>query len=797
MPSEAAKERRTLSRRQRELVALAAIAPVLAILSASFVLTIRRDNALELACWILPNGHVLPIPGGEACPLRASDRIAHFEPEPDLLLPLGDRKSAESLVPVGAKALSIRAVREGKEHRTRIPVREIRRGEAITRIFSAALLAGILLCIPLFLLRRSDSRAAVPFALFYSAISVVAVTVISARDCPWLSHVVVLALIALPAVLTHLGLTFPTARRVIREAPRLVFFPYMLTGILVPAAWIALERSPLVWPTLLYVLIALTAGTWMTLIASCAFAIRESSSPLERARARAVCFGSLLLPLVPTAVLTSSSADLSALVTNYLWSSAVVMPLPIGLAISRYNLFDLGWDARHWVGRLIYVGGGAVVLMTALSIALMARGSAEPLHDAPLLFLVSFAGVAAIEMLRRRTLGLLDSMLSPRTNRLRRLREQYEREMSALQDEDAVAARLATVVRSALEPEAGCIFLSAGSEWRPAHPFGNRPPARTSLAVDAQSVLVGRNAIHLPLHEDESHSIVSQRLRAEQVEIVASIESGGRTFGVVLLSGRRNGSPYTGMELDFVAVVASHAAIALRNARLTEEFVAIERKAMMGQVAVALAHDLGKELDWMGRLARRLPTRMRDPARLCRDAALIRELAEGVGAGIRDFVRDATKPDGDLPGILKADDIVDRAVRRIEKIHGERVCQSIDPAIRGLRAHANLGNVLVNLLDNALRATPECEPVRLFATRDEDFIRVVVVDTGCGIPDADLEQVFQPGFSTRADRGGLGVGLTVSREIVSALGGSIDLAPNGDAGIRASVRVPTVAREDA
>jgi signal transduction histidine kinase len=591
-------------------------------------------------------------------------------------------------------------------------------------------------------------------------------------------------------VLTHLGLTFPKERRVIREAPGLVAAPYLLTSILIPAALLALGRSPLVWPTFLYVLIGLTAGSWTILIVSCAYAIRESNSAIERARARALCFGSLLLPLIPATVLTPSTASAPAMIANYLWSSAVVMPLPIGLAISRYNLFDLGWDARHRVGRVMYICAGALVVMSAFGVTLMIRGEPQPLRNAPLLFLVSFGSVAAIEILRRRTLGLLDSMLSPRANRLSRLREQCERDMAELHDEDAVAALLAGVLRSAIEPKAGCIFLIAGSEWRPAQPFGSQTPGRTVLAADAVSILGDRNAIHLAL-EEEPHSPELDRIRAEHVEIVASIESSGEKFGILLLAGRRDGSPYSGTELDFVAMAASHAAIALRNARLAEEFVAVERDAMMGKVALALAHDLGKELDWISRLARRLPTRIADPARLTRDVALIQEFAEGVVEGIREFLRDVANPDGNSPGILKADDIVDRAVRKVEKLHGNRVSQSIDPAIRSLRAHANLGSVVVNLLDNALRATPDGGPVQLFATRDGGFIRVVVMDSGCGIPNEELNRVFDPGFTTRADQGGLGIGLTVSREIASALGGSIELSRNEGVGIRATVRVPT------
>jgi signal transduction histidine kinase len=788
-------ERRAATGRQRRLVTLVAVVPILAILSASLLFAFQRGDSKEVACWILPNGHVLPIPGDD-CPLRLQDRIIAFESAAGSPLPFMDDLSARSLIPRRASSLRVRLIRDGREEWSEISVRNITRSEALAKIASAALLAGILLCIPLFLLRHSEARAAIPFALFYSAISVIAVSVIAGRDCPWLSHAVVLSLIALPAVLTHLGLTFPTERRVIQEAPGLAVVPYLLASILIPVAWLALGRSPLVWPTFLYVLMSLTASTWMILIASCAFAIRESNSAIERARARALCFGSVLLPLIPATVLTSSTASAPAMLTNYLWSSVVVMPLPIGLAISRYNLFDLGWDARHRVGRVMYICAGALVVMSAFGITLMIRGEPQPLRNAPLLFLVAFGSVAAIETLRNRTLGLLDSMLSPRTDRLRRLRHQCERDMAELHDEDAVAARLADVLRSAIEPTAGCIFLIAGSEWRPAYPFGRQAPAGAALAADALSVLGGRNATHLALDE-ESHSAALDRVQAEFVEIVASIESSGENFGIVLLAGRRDGSPYSGVELDFVTMAASHAAVALRNARQTRELVAVEREATMGKVALALAHDLGKELDWITRLARRLPSRIADPTRLNRDVALIQEFAEGVVEGIREFVRDAANPVNRSPGVLKADDIVDRAIRKVEKLHGARVSQSIDPAIRSLHAHANLGSTVVNLLDNALRATPDHEPVRLFATRDEKFIRVVVIDGGCGIPDDDLERVFDPGFTTRADEGGLGIGLTVSREIVRALGGSIDLARNGDVGIRATVRVPATAEEDA
>jgi signal transduction histidine kinase len=507
-----------------------------------------------------------------------------------------------------------------------------------------------------------------------------------------------------------------------------------------------------------------------------------------------LCFGVPLLPLIPTLWIARGDESFSEIVAAYVWISPAVMPLPIGLAISRYNLFNLEWDARRWVGRLVYLGTAAFVVTLVLEVSFAMAGTSHPLRDPALVFLASFACVAAIEPLRGRMLGFLESMLSPRLKQLRGLREDYEREMAELRDEDAVARRLGSVLQSGVAPRAGCVFLAAGEDWQPAHPFGVNPPARTALVRGGLSSLGDGALVQLVLGSEEEAPLRSS-LVAEGVEVVAAVESGGERFGLVLLTSNENRIPYSDIELDFVAMAASHAGIALRNARLTQERVSAERSATTGRVAVTLAHDLGKELDWMSRLVRRLPKRVDDRERLLRDIGMIQEFTEGLVNGLQEFVGDATEPVPESPGISSFHEVIDGALQKMARIHGaSRVTQSIDPAMRGLHCHESLGRVVGNLLDNGLRASAKGETVHLFATREEGWVRVVVLDRGPGIPEDIRDQVFAPGFSTRSDRGGLGVGLTVSREIVQELGGTIELAPNDGRGTRATVRVPDLCR---
>ena len=104
--------------------------------------------------------------------------------------------------------------------------------------------------------------------------------------------------------------------------------------------------------------------------------------------------------------------------------------------------------------------------------------------------------------------------------------------------------------------------------------------------------------------------------------------------------------------------------------------------------------------------------------------------------------------------------------------------EDADAPLRGDRVL--LEQVLVNLVHNALHALQEQPPqpqgqpparrgIELGCRREGQLLRITVADRGPGIPPEQLEQVFAPFFTTRAD--GLGLGLNICRTIVEAHGG--------------------------
>ena len=101
--------------------------------------------------------------------------------------------------------------------------------------------------------------------------------------------------------------------------------------------------------------------------------------------------------------------------------------------------------------------------------------------------------------------------------------------------------------------------------------------------------------------------------------------------------------------------------------------------------------------------------------------------------------------------------------------------------------------VVDNLLSNAIDFSPEGGEIRLQAAVGDGWLVLDCIDQGPGVAAADAEKIFDPFVQGRrpapAPRRGSGVGLSIVRELVRAMGGSVSLVP-GDGGAHFRVRVP-------
>lgn len=116
------------------------------------------------------------------------------------------------------------------------------------------------------------------------------------------------------------------------------------------------------------------------------------------------------------------------------------------------------------------------------------------------------------------------------------------------------------------------------------------------------------------------------------------------------------------------------------------------------------------------------------------------------------------------------------------------------PPVRADRGQ--IKQVLVNLLDNAIKYTPENGLVRLEGRLEHGSVSVTVEDDGIGIPAEDLPRVFERFYrvdkARSRDMGGTGLGLSIVKHIVEAHGGTVAVQSEPGRGSRFTFRLPAL-----
>jgi two-component system, OmpR family, sensor kinase len=135
-----------------------------------------------------------------------------------------------------------------------------------------------------------------------------------------------------------------------------------------------------------------------------------------------------------------------------------------------------------------------------------------------------------------------------------------------------------------------------------------------------------------------------------------------------------------------------------------------------------------------------------------------------------------------------------QAALRQRQVSLQLVLGDIGQACVPLRPEA-LGIVLQNLVDNALRYSPQGSTITVGACRDGDRCRIWVADQGPGLPEDELERVYERFYRSANDpTAGTGLGLSIVRAIVLAARGTTWLEQNpAGAGLTAILQLPLIA----
>jgi signal transduction histidine kinase len=295
--------------------------------------------------------------------------------------------------------------------------------------------------------------------------------------------------------------------------------------------------------------------------------------------------------------------------------------------------------------------------------------------------------------------------------------------------------------------------------------------------------------------------------------VAVPILAGGRLQGVLATAGRSD-RPLEERVRRMAEAVAERAGPALQNAQLwsdLQERMAREQAAtrIKDDFLSIVSHELRTPLTSIQGYSQLLEGRLRgEHDGESKEMAHLRVIRSQVGRMRRlvDDLLDVSRIDrrGGVsiePIDFDLADELREAVGRLRREHADRNVAITAPDALPLHADRDrLGQVLSNLLENAVKYSPDGGPIEVVAERRGGEIEVRVSDAGIGIPAEHRENVFERFYQADGDAGrrrfgGLGLGLYISRAIIDAHSGRIWASANAEAasGSVFGFRIPRVA----
>lgn len=240
-----------------------------------------------------------------------------------------------------------------------------------------------------------------------------------------------------------------------------------------------------------------------------------------------------------------------------------------------------------------------------------------------------------------------------------------------------------------------------------------------------------------------------------------------------------------------------------------------ERLASLGRMVAGVAHEVMNPLNFSVGGAAKLRTELERVARLlshrsdadeplaaCRTADRALELVEAGNQRIGTIVEN-------LKGYVHLGRVPPRPTDLNDELErtlglalpeltegGVRVDKRLGTLPQYPCSEGELGQVFMNLIQNARQAMPDGGTLTLVSEADPQGIRISVKDTGAGVPPENRHAIFEPFFTTRPPGQGTGLGLSLSHEIVERHGGRLELVPS-DSGAEFRISLPPAGGADA
>lgn len=523
-------------------------------------------------------------------------------------------------------------------------------------------------------------------------------------------------------------------------------------------------------------------------------AYRYPESPRSKAQAKfwfvAFLLGSLLL-------VTNVAALYGAHIYPLGNFGNVVYDAIMAYAIVRHRLMDVDYIVRKFVS---FTAALSIILLPG-SIGLYELALFVGAQAPSILVLASVAltliGIVLVPTVQQALETRVQQAFFPRRYDYRQRLRRFSANLVHVLDEAALVRQLGDTLSEILDVEFCRIYLDRGRDggFEPAYPEDDPPPPLAPLVAHA----CRRMTEPLLVSEVERlNRVAARKLREDAVEVILPLRIDDHVMGVVLLARNRDFLLISTEDLQLLATVAASASVALENSRLSAELRRSEavlaranRLSSLGTLAAGIAHEIRNPLTAVKTFLDLLPERQDD-----RDFIdQFRSLSLSELKRVTDLINDllsmgrSTTTQRTRVALSECIEPVARLVESQARKRHVRVVLETKPGVSDVNADLDqIKQVVMNLVLNALDASPPETTITLRLYEGADGPTFEVEDQGVGIPRERLDDIFEPFYTTK--KTGTGLGLALVHQMVVEHGGTITVESDVGRGSRFIVTLP-------
>jgi len=336
-----------------------------------------------------------------------------------------------------------------------------------------------------------------------------------------------------------------------------------------------------------------------------------------------------------------------------------------------------------------------------------------------------------------------------------------------------------------------------------------------SKTIAQQVIKTGESVLTSDALKDDrfknAESIVAHGIRAT---MCVPIKFKEEILGIMNLDSMGTTVSFTKDDLELLTAISNQAAAAIENAKLFEglkkanvelkdqqaQLIEAEKLSAVGQLASGVAHEINNPmtsiLGYSSLSLKRLSegrTSEKDFKEYQEFLQIIEDEANRCQHIVKSLLQFSRRQKGDMAQV-QVNDVVEAALT-ISRFHikGTRieVKNELATNLPKVNADANqLQQVFLNMIVNAKDAMEKGGTLTISTKQEDKFVVTRFADTGCGVPEDKMDEIFKPLYTSKEEGKGTGLGLSISHDIVERHGGVIEVESQLNKGTTFIIKLP-------